>query len=72
LIAFAVVCSEAALKCVNDRGAYAPEHRNQAPLHSYGNYDPDSQQWQPGLLANLQEARAIKQLLIKRSNGHVL
>jgi hypothetical protein len=57
---------------VNDRGAYAPEHRNQAPLHSYGNYGPDSQQWQPGLLANLQEARAIKQLLIKRSNGHVL
>jgi hypothetical protein len=57
---------------VNDRGAYAPEHRNQAALHLYGNYGPDSQQWQPGLLANLQEARAIKQLLIKRSNGHVL
>jgi hypothetical protein len=37
----------------------------------YGNFGPDSRQRQPGLLADLQEARAIKQLLIKRNNGHV-
>jgi hypothetical protein len=36
----------------------------------YGNFGPDSHHRQPGLLANLQEARATKQLLIKRNIGH--
>jgi hypothetical protein len=36
----------------------------------FGNFGPDSHQRQPGLLANLQEARATKQLLIMRNIGH--
>jgi hypothetical protein len=43
---------------------------DQRKLHLNGNFGPDSHQWQPGLLANLQEARAAKQLLIMRNIGH--
>jgi hypothetical protein len=46
------------------------EHQNQRELHLSGNFGPGSHQRQPGLLANLQEARATKQLLIKRNIGH--
>ena len=35
------------------------------------NLGPDSHKRQPGLLADLQEARATKTLLIKRENNHV-
>lgn len=46
------------------------EHRDQRELHLYGNFGPDSHERLPGLLANLQEARAAKQLLIVRNIGH--
>jgi len=35
-----------------------------------GKFSPDSHEKQPGLLADLQEARATKILLIKRENNH--
>jgi hypothetical protein len=47
-----------------------PEHPVQREIEFNGNFGPDSQHRQPGLLANLQEARATKQLLIKRNIVH--
>ena len=54
----------------NDYGACAPEHRNQAELHLYGNFGPDSHERQPGLLANLEEACAATIFWIKRNDNH--
>lgn len=48
-----------------------PEYCNQAELHLFvWKFSPDSRERQSGLLADLQEARAIKILLIKRENNH--